>query len=368
MFTNIQKIYIDRISNDCILSDNKFVKIYNFLVMNNYKIVTDLSFTDIVILDLCGVNNSFLDLTALRIDDYLFKNKKIVLFWCISNIFLNKYLNKIVFISSKDYKDIEKNFSFKFPLSQTELLNYKNKISIIDTNNSFKNYETIDFNKTAFIHICEWCVLNCSYCNIKKIKWNIVSISTSEILKEIKFQIKNWKDCFYLLADDCGSYWIDIKTTFTSLLDEIFALNKGIKVYITNIYPLFFLRFYDKLRKYILSNRITWIILPIQHTSERILKLMNRSYNIENLISILDEIKKQSKTELQNHIIFDHQDETLEEFIWTFRLLKYYDKNYYFKYSDINKIYWKNFISKNLKEKIVLLKKLQKKYNIDIAI
>jgi hypothetical protein len=48
--------------------------------MNNYKIVTDLSFTDIVILDLCGVNNSFLDLTALRIDDYLFKNKKIVLF------------------------------------------------------------------------------------------------------------------------------------------------------------------------------------------------------------------------------------------------------------------------------------------------
>jgi tRNA A37 methylthiotransferase MiaB len=42
---------------------------------------------------------------------------------------------------------------------------------------------------------------------------------------------------------------------------------------------------------------------------------MNRSYNIENLISILDEIKKQSKTELQNHIIFDHQDETLEEFI-----------------------------------------------------
>jgi hypothetical protein len=82
----------------------------------------------------------------------------------------------------------------------------------------------------------------------------------------------------------------------------------------------------------------------------------------------LDEIKKQSKTELQNHIIFDHQDETLEEFIWTFRLLKYYDKNYYFKYSDINKIYWKNFISKNLKEKIVLLKKLQKKYNIDIAI
>jgi tRNA A37 methylthiotransferase MiaB len=66
---------------------------------------------------------------------------------------------------------------------------------------------------------------------------------------------------------------------------------------------------------------------------------MNRNYNIQELINILNEIKNNSNTKLMNHIIFDYHDETLEEFVGTFKLLKYYDKNFYFRYSDVNNIY-----------------------------
>jgi hypothetical protein len=48
--------------------------------------------------------------------------------------------------------------------------------------------------------------------------------------------------------------------------------------------------------------------------------------------------------------------------------LKYYDKNFYFRYSDVNNIYWDKFLSNNLKEKLILLKKLQNKFNIDITL
>lgn len=370
ILNNTLKIYIDRISNDCILSDNKFVKVYNFFVINNYKIVDDVSFWDIIILDLCWVNSDFLDKTNKKIESYISLWKEIILFGCISNIFKEKYWDEIIYIDSKSHKDIEKYFEFKIWISKIDALNYKDKITILETDNSFKNYSTTlgDFDKIAFISISDWCSLNCSYCNIKKIKWNTISSSLDDILEQIKIELKKWKNNIYLLSDDCWSYWIDIWSNFVDLLDKIFDIDDSINVNITNIYPLFLLKFYDRMKKYIFSNKITSIVIPIQHTSRRILSLMNRRYDIDKIIDVLDEIKKESNVQLQNHIIFDYHEETIEEFVDTFKLLKFYDKNFYFRYSDVNNIYWKTLTSEILKQKIILLKKLQNKYNIDITL
>ncbi len=106
----------------------------------------------------------------------------------------------------------------------------------------------------------------------------------------------------------------------------------------------------------------------MQHYSYRILKLMNRSYDVKKIIEILADIKKESNTNLCNHIIFNYHEETLEEFVETFKYLQYYNRTFYFKYSDVNKIYLSNHISYDLDKKFILLKKLQKKYTIDITI
>lgn len=364
------KIFIDRISNDCLISDNKFVKVYNFFIINWYTITEEFDSSNIIFLDLCWVNSGFIDQTKEKINKYLLLNKKIVLFWCISNIFKEQYLDRLIYIDSKNYSKIEEYFNFKIQISQVDKLNFPNKLSIIDTDNLYKNYKLTlrDFNNSSFITISEWCSLNCSYCNIKKIKWETLSRKEKDILEEIALEINNWRKTIYLLSDDCWSYWIDTGTNIADLLDNIFSLDNNVKIHITNIYPLFFMKYYERLKTHILSWKILSIVLPVQHTSERILKLMNRKYNIDKLIEILKEIKLLSNIQLQNHIIFDYYNEWLEEFVDTFKLLRYYDKNFYFRYSDINNIYWKDFISNNLKEKIVLLKKLQNKYNIDITI
>lgn len=363
-------ICIDRISNDCILSDNKFTKIYNFLIINGYEIIEDFSMSDIVILDLCWVNSEFLDQTSQKISLYLDLGKKIVLFWCISTVFKEKHGESLIYIDSKKTNEAEFYFEHKIWISSIGSLEFKNKITILETDSSLKNYKNIlgNFDGIGFVSISDWCSLHCSYCNIKKIKWDTMSSPPEQILEEISREVANGKSTIYLLSDDCGSYGIDIWTNFADLLESILALDDTIKIHITNIYPLLFLKFYDRIKGYIFSNRIISMVLPLQHTSDRILSLMNRKYSIKKIIELLREIRKNSNIQIQNHIIFDYHDETLEEFVDTLRLLQLYDKNFYFRHSDVNKVYWKKDISNSLKEKITLLKKLQKKYNIDITL
>jgi hypothetical protein len=53
MFSSNKTIFIDRLAKECILSDNNFIRLYNFFIVNNYKIVNSIEKADIVILDLC---------------------------------------------------------------------------------------------------------------------------------------------------------------------------------------------------------------------------------------------------------------------------------------------------------------------------
>jgi tRNA A37 methylthiotransferase MiaB len=96
--------------------------------------------------------------------------------------------------------------------------------------------------------------------------------------------------------------------------------------------------------------------------------MMNRPYDTKKLEEIIKDMKTKSNTWICNHIIFDWPTETLEEFIDTFRFLNLYDRTYYNKYSDVNNIYKGESKNYDFKEKLILLKRLQRKYYIDIAI
>lgn len=369
-FSSQNVIFFDRVSIDCLLSDNKFVKIYNFFIVNNYKLTEIEDESNVIILDLCWVNSEFLDSTKYKIEYYLNKWKQIILIGCISEIFRKNYWEKIIYIDSKSYIDVEKYFEFKIWITKIWDYFHNWKINILDTDNSFKKYdsELANFEKIAFIEISDWCSLNCSYCNIKKIKGDTKSLKLEEVIEQIKLEVLKWKTEIFLLSDDCGSYWLDIWTNFWKLVKEIFKLFDNIRLHITNIYPSYLVKYYDDIKNYIYDNKIPYILIPMQHYSYRILKLMNRSYDVKKIIEILADIKKESNTNLCNHIIFNYHEETLEEFVETFKYLQYYNRTFYFKYSDVNKIYLSNHISYDLDKKFILLKKLQKKYTIDITI
>lgn len=365
MFNNNDIIYIDRLSKECVLSNNKFVKLYNFFYINWYKISNDINKSNIVILDLCWTFDNYINISLEKIDRYLRLNKYIILIWCIDKLIVDKFKWKWAILNFDSYKDVNIYFENTINIDNIKysLVKDFNRDKYLDTNyqNLFKNFH--DF---IFVEISTWCNFNCSYCNIKKIKWKTKSIAINEIISMINVWIKLWKKDIFLLSDECWWYWTDINNDFIKLLDYIFSIDSEIFIYISNIHPFYLIKYYNKIKKYVYSNKIKFILVPTQHTSSRILKLMNRNYNVDDLKKILFDIKQKSNIILHNHIIYDYPTETFDEFKDTLSLLKFYDKTFYNRYSNVNNLPISMFNHNDTKEKIILLRKLQSLFNIDL--
>ena len=191
-----------------------------------------------------------------------------------------------------------------------------------------------DFDGKFYVEIGSGCVSNCSYCRIKKAKGNSKSRPIHDILSDIKEGYKNGMT-INLVADDCGSYGADIGL---SLFDLINAINKefsGIPIDLCYVNPLWLEKYtseyYEIFKKYNISS----VNIPIQTGSDRIVKLMNRKYKIENILEIVEHIKKISpKTMLWTHYILDYPTETWKEFWEIPKTLRSFHFAYYFLYSN----------------------------------
>ncbi|MDR1987585.1 MAG: radical SAM protein [Candidatus Peribacteria bacterium] len=74
--------------------------------------------------------------------------------------------------------------------------------------------------------------------------------------------------------------------------------------------------------------------VPLQTTSSRILKLMNRHYDINKVLKIIKEIKNENpKIEISTQFIYGFPTETFEEFKDYFRMLSVFDMLWFWYYS-----------------------------------
>jgi tRNA-2-methylthio-N6-dimethylallyladenosine synthase len=83
-----------------------------------------------------------------------------------------------------------------------------------------------------------------------------------------------------------------------------------------------------------LWQKINHFCVPLQTTSPRILKLMNRHYDIDKAVEIVKEIKNINKNiEISTQFIYGFPTETFEEFKDYFRMLSVFDELRFCYYS-----------------------------------
>jgi tRNA A37 methylthiotransferase MiaB len=82
-------------------------------------------------------------------------------------------------------------------------------------------------------------------------------------------------------------------------------------------------------------EKIDFMDIPLQSTSKRILGLMNRRYEVADILNLAKEIKRRSpRIYLETQIIYAFPSETKEEFRDTFGLTEFFDTVIYFYYTD----------------------------------
>jgi tRNA A37 methylthiotransferase MiaB len=192
--------------------------------------------------------------------------------------------------------------------------------------------ERYGFLDAYYLQICQGCANHCSYCAIKKAKGEVTSKPIEQIISELKEGMKMGFKRFVLLADDCGSYGLDLGVDFARLLNQLNHFD--IRMNINYIEPKEFQVMYPKIDQEVVE-KIDFMDIPLQSTSKRILGLMNRRYEVADILNLAKEIKRRSpRIYLETQIIYAFPSETKEEFRDTFGLTEFFDTVIYFYYTD----------------------------------
>ncbi len=333
-----KKIFFTTTFKLCDNSGYASTQIFNFFHYNGFAVVNKPEEADCIVVNTCGFDQEREDISARIIDEYLHRFstcKPIIICGCLPKICPDRFdSSKIFTIGPKEL--------FKFNNI------FKPKIEIEDISGGKLNDRFIDADygilDAYYLQICQGCMNDCSYCAIKKAKGFVASKPLDRIISEIKRAVGVGYSHFMLLADDCGSYGVDIGVDFSDLLNQIDVSN--IEISINYIEPGRFLNLYPKIRENVLE-KVRFINVPIQSTSNRIIEMMDRGYDISQIYELVKELKaKFPSMFLETHILYGFPTETREEFEDTFNAAGYFDSVIYFYYTDRKNVRSSGFTGK----------------------
>ena len=180
----------------------------------------------------------------------------------------------------------------------------------------FLNREISTGKNYAYLKIGEGCSNKCTYCAIPYIRGPFVSRKKEDILEEAKGLAKKGIKELIVIAQDTTKYGVDIygKSALADLLDEITKI-KGIKwVRFLYSYPE---GITDELIDLVAKNNkiAKYFDIPIQHSSNKVLKTMNRRTSKEQITTLIKKIREKiPDVTLRTSLIVGFPGETKEDF------------------------------------------------------
>lgn len=145
----------------------------------------------------------------------------------------------------------------------------------------------------AYIKIAEGCNNRCSFCSIPLIRGRQISRPIEDIRAEVEELAAQGVKEINLIAQDTTAYGIDLygKPQLVELLRELVKVEEIHWIRILYAYPR---RFTDELIDLIAAEPkiCNYVDLPLQHASDKILKLMNRPDNRASNEALIKKVRE----------------------------------------------------------------------------
>lgn len=265
--------------------------IINILKENGYQIVDFDSKADIYIINTCTVTNTSDKKSEKMIKRARKQNKDaiIIAMGCHAQI-KGDNIDADIIIGNKDKSKI-------ISLIE-EYQENKNKIKRIYNldNVSFEDMYISSFNShtRAFVKIQDGCDAFCSYCIIPYARGPIRSKDPKTVIKEITSLVENGYKEIILTGIHTGKYGKDINYTFEQLLKDIIKIKNLYRIRISSIEIN---ELTDPILDLIKDNQVIakHLHIPLQSGSDKILKLMDRKYDLKFYKDRIEKIRKMIK-------------------------------------------------------------------------
>ena len=145
----------------------------------------------------------------------------------------------------------------------------------------------------AYLKIAEGCNKHCTYCIIPSIRGNYRSVPMEDLLAQAKDLVEGGVKELILVAQETTLYGVDLygEKSLHKLLDELNKIPGLFWIRIMYCYPE---EIYEKLLDSMIQNEKVchYLDMPIQHSSDAILKRMGRKTSHDDLVRIVTHVRE----------------------------------------------------------------------------
>lgn len=300
-------------------------RIEKYFLANDCTISASYKTADYVLLVTCGLTDANVKHALERVEKLSDTKGELVVVGCLPAIapvqLAQKFNGKSVL--TKNLSDIDMlfpGFRVKFKeVPEEHHLAERRSVRILKSILPGSIAKAIDRgnNKLAFLRISTGCNNTCSYCGIRVATGKLISKPPQAVAAEFRNLLAEGYRNFRIQDEDAGSYGVDIGSSFEELFELLMLEERGLKTTwsIFPLHPQWFLKYEKTITELVKLDRIKQILIPAQSGSNRILDLMNRNYEINELISALNRLKSANPNlELNTHLIVGFPSETEEDF------------------------------------------------------
>ena len=277
----------------------------------DYQLTKDATKADVIIVNTCGFIDSAKSESLETIFE-LHKQRKedslLVMSGCLSERYkeeLQKELKEVdIFTGVGDYDKIDELIAKK----QNSFTPKSYLIQDEDRVITGSNYH-------AYIKLSEGCNQQCSFCAIPSFKGKLNSRDLDLVVKEVEKLVQQGFWDFSFISQDSSSYLRDkgIKDGLVELINEIEKIAGVKSARILYLYPS---TLSDKVIEKIISSKVfhNYFEMPIQHISDKMLKIMRRGSGSSIIKHQLDLMKKAKDAFFRTSVIVGHPKESEEDF------------------------------------------------------
>ena len=279
--------------------------------LSNYEITPDVASADVIIVNTCGFINSVKEESIRAVLDMHEARKKgslLVVTGCLMQRYREELMKELpevdLFTGVGDYDKIDEIILKKQNLFSPETYLQASEERVI----TGSNYH-------AYIKISEGCNQKCSFCAIPTFKGKLKSRSLENIVDEVQKLVKKGYYDFSFLSQDSSSYMRDhaVSDGLISLIDAVEKI-EGVKTArILYLYPS---TTSNALVERIIASPVfvNYFDMPIQHASDKMLKIMRRGSGAARIKELLNLMKSAPGAFLRTGVIVGHPGETEAEF------------------------------------------------------
>ena len=297
---------------------------------HNFKVVNNEEKADILVINTCGFIEAAKEEainTILEMAEYKNRNcKYLIVMGCLVQRYYDELVKALpevdLFVKIEDYDTLWEQIE---DLIKRDIVIRKKKSSkkITEipkmpmlTQEQFLERTITTGQDYAYLKIGEGCSNKCTYCAIPYIRGPFVSRKKEDIIEEAKMLAKKGIKELIIIAQDTTKYGIDIygENKLAELLQELCKIKELKWIRFLYSYPE---GITDELIETVARNEkiAKYFDIPIQHSSDTILKKMNRKTNKKQIKEIISKIRnKIPDAIIRTSLIVGFPNETEEDF------------------------------------------------------